>query len=223
MNRHVADSTDSTVVRVHDGSSEKVCQRYNLTGNRPPHGDLVAKARHEVETSPPFFPGSVLVGHCSSWPLGVVSLDSPLVPRKSCHTSRGVLRDQRSRWHVWPNGVPRPVHLTGAGSVSGLRLRDAKAFDGADHDLSKSSRIKVRRGNPMPSLAVRFDPADLEQLRVRAEAEGLGATQLVGRWVMEHLDEPSVGGAVEDLVEGLEKSLKATRALKRSTGTRKAG
>jgi len=40
---------------------------------------------------------------------------------------------------------------------------------------------------------------------------------------MEHLDEPSVGGAVEDLVEGLEKSLKATRALKRSTGTRKAG
>lgn len=75
----------------------------------------------------------------------------------------------------------------------------------------------------MPSLAVRFDPADLEQLRVRAEAEGLGATQLVGRWVMEHLDEPSVGGAVEDLVEGLEKSLKATRALKRSTGTRKAG
>jgi hypothetical protein len=42
-----------------------------------------------------------------------------LVPRKSCHTSRGVLRDQRSRWHVWPNGVPRPVqHLTGAGSVS---------------------------------------------------------------------------------------------------------
>lgn len=56
-----------------------------------------------------------------------------------------------------------------------------------------------------------------------AEAEGLGVTQLVRRWVMERLDEPSPGSAVEELMEGLEKSLKAARALKRSTGTRKAG
>lgn len=83
--------------------------------------------------------------------------------------------------------------------------------------------MTVRRGNPKSSLAVRFDSADLEQLRVRAEVEGLGVTQLVRRWVMERLNEPSPVGAVEDLMEGLEKSLKAARALKRSTGTRKAG
>ena len=89
--------------------------------------------------------------------------------------------------------------------------------------MSKLTRVTVRRGNPKSSLAVRFDPADLEQLRVRAEVEGLGVTQLVRRWVMERLNEPSPVGAVEDLMEGLEKSLKAARALKRSTGTRKAG
>jgi hypothetical protein len=40
---------------------------------------------------------------------------------------------------------------------------------------------------------------------------------------MERLNEPSPVGAVEGFMEGLEKSLKAARALKRSTGTRKAG
>ena len=106
-NGHVADSTDSDGrPGPDDGRPRRFAERITSLGNRPPHGDLVAKARHEVETSPPFLPGSVLVGHCSSRSLGVVSLDSPLVPRKSGHTFRGVLRDQRSRWHVWQNGVP---------------------------------------------------------------------------------------------------------------------
>jgi hypothetical protein len=100
--------------------------------------------------------------------------------------------------------------------------KEAAAFDEADHDLSKLRRVEVRRGEPKSSLAVRFDPADLERLRQRAEAEGVGVTQLVRRWVIEHLDEPEAATAVDDLMQGLEKSLQAARAIKRSTA-RKAG
>ncbi|MGH9092204.1 MAG: hypothetical protein ACRDZR_12640 [Acidimicrobiales bacterium] len=98
---------------------------------------------------------------------------------------------------------------------------DARAFDEADHDLSELHRVEVRRGEPKSSLAVRFDATDLVRLRQRAGAEGVGVTQLVRRWVQERLDEPESGAAVEDLMEALEKGLRAARAIKRST--RKAG
>ncbi len=44
--------------------------------------------------------------------------------------------------------------------------KDAAAFDKADHDLSKLRRVEVRHGEPKSSLAVRFDAADLERLRL---------------------------------------------------------
>ncbi len=44
----------------------------------------------------------------------------------------------------------------------------------------------------------------------------VGVTQLVRRWVVERLDEPEPGGAVEDLMDSLEKSLRAARAIKHS-------
>jgi hypothetical protein len=100
--------------------------------------------------------------------------------------------------------------------------KDAEAFDKAEFDLSHMHRATVRRGEPKSSLAVRFDTGDLERLRDRADTEGVGVTQLVRRWVTERLDEVEPAGAVDDLMEGLERSLRAARALKRSTG-RKAG
>lgn len=90
---------------------------------------------------------------------------------------------------------------------------DAKVFDETDHDHSKYRRAEIRRGEPKSSLAVRFEAADLDRLRRRAGAEGVGITQLVRRWVQERLDEPEPGAAVDDLMEGLEQSLRAARAI----------
>ena len=100
--------------------------------------------------------------------------------------------------------------------------KSAAAFDETDHDLSKLRRVEVPRSEPKSSLAVRFEAADLERIRQRAEAEGVGITQLVRRWVVERLEEPETTVAAEDLMEGLEKSLRAARAIKRSM-KRKAG
>ena len=98
---------------------------------------------------------------------------------------------------------------------------DATAFDETDHDLTTLRRVELRRGEPKSSLAVRFEAADLERLRQRAESEGVGVTQLVRRWIQERLDEPEPAAAVEDLIDTLEQSLRAARAIRRST--RKAG
>jgi hypothetical protein len=71
-------------------------------------------------------------------------------------------------------------------------------------------------------LSVRFDAADLERLRERAAASGVGITQLVRTWVLERLDEPEPSAAVSDLMESLERSLRAARTIKRaSSETRK--
>jgi hypothetical protein len=50
--------------------------------------------------------------------------------------------------------------------------------------VSKLTRVKVRRGSPKSSLAVRFDPADLEKFRARAEVEGLAlrSWSVAGSW-----------------------------------------
>ncbi len=40
----------------------------------------------------------------------------------------------------------------------------------------------------MSAFAVRFDPADVDRLRARAGAEGVGVTQLVRAWVLDRLE-----------------------------------
>lgn len=40
----------------------------------------------------------------------------------------------------------------------------------------------------MSAFAVRFDPADVNRLRARAQTEGVGVTQLVRAWVLERLE-----------------------------------
>jgi hypothetical protein len=52
---------------------------------------------------------------------------------------------------------------------------------------------------PKTALAVRFDPADLDRLRERALAEGIGVTQLVRTWVLERLNDDSPGQLPADL------------------------
>jgi hypothetical protein len=80
------------------------------------------------------------------------------------------------------------------------------------------ARVRRRNVEPKNALAVRFEVADLDRLRARAEAEGVGVTQLVRTWAVERLDEPPEAGAADDLVESLQKSLQAARVLKRSQG-----
>lgn len=99
---------------------------------------------------------------------------------------------------------------------------DKAAFDAGDFDVTSLRRVEVQRGQPKSSLAVRFDAADLERLRQRADAEGVGITQLVRRWVLDRLDEPDDAGSVDDLIDALDNSVRAARALKRS-GPRRAG
>jgi len=50
---------------------------------------------------------------------------------------------------------------------------------------------------------------------------GVGITQLVRAWVLERLDEPEPSAAVGDLMEALERSLRAARTIKRASGTQK--
>jgi hypothetical protein len=96
----------------------------------------------------------------------------------------------------------------------------ADEFDRAEHLPSEMSGAKVRRRRTEPknALAVRFEVADLDRLRDRAEAEGVGVTQLVRNWVVERLDEPSEAGIADDLVASLQQSLHVARALRRTQG-----
>ncbi|MHB8329559.1 MAG: hypothetical protein ACYDD6_08055 [Acidimicrobiales bacterium] len=100
---------------------------------------------------------------------------------------------------------------------------EADDFDNAEHPLSDMVDVRVRRRKLQPknALAVRFEVTDLDRIRKRAEAESVGVTQLIRSWVLERLDEPESSTAVQDLMESLEKSVRAARALKRAS--RKAG
>lgn len=97
---------------------------------------------------------------------------------------------------------------------------DVVAFDDGTLDTSRlrPSDVKIGR-EPKSNLAVRFDGADLDRLRQRAEAEGVGVTQLVRTWVLERLDEPPATSALGDLMASLEASLRAARTIKRSIRT----
>ena len=70
----------------------------------------------------------------------------------------------------------------------------------------------------MPSLAIRFTPEVLTELRTRAAAEGVGVTQLVRGWTLERLQSeqvttlpPDVGDALQVLIEHLRIPAKSAR------------
>lgn len=99
---------------------------------------------------------------------------------------------------------------------------DVAAFDRGDIDYDRltPSDVKiVRDGGPKSALSVRLDGADINRLRLRAEMEGVGLTQLVRRWILERLDEPPPGEAIVDLMKALEAGLKAAQVIKRTAPT----
>lgn len=99
---------------------------------------------------------------------------------------------------------------------------DIDAFDEGDFDLATMRPSDVRVGRePKSALSVRFDAADIERLRQRAAAAGMGITQLVRTWVLERLEEPEPSAAVDDLLESLQRSLRAARSIQRGSGTEK--
>ena len=99
---------------------------------------------------------------------------------------------------------------------------DVEAFDEGEFDLAALRRAEVRVARePKSALSVRFDADDIERLRERAGASGMGITQLVRTWVLERLDEPEPSAAVGDLMESLEKSMRAARSIQRASGKEK--
>jgi hypothetical protein len=99
---------------------------------------------------------------------------------------------------------------------------DIDAFDEGEFDLGTLRRADVRVARePKSALSVRFDADDIERLRERAGAAGVGVTQLVRTWVLERLDEPEPGAAVGDLMESLERSMRAARSIQRASGKKK--
>ncbi len=44
---------------------------------------------------------------------------------------------------------------------------------------------------PKSAIAIRLDAADVERLKARADAEGMGFTQLARQWILERLEEDS--------------------------------
>lgn len=63
------------------------------------------------------------------------------------------------------------------------------AAEADEMEFGKGRRVKVRTGEPMSALAVRLSGTDIERLRARAEAQGVGVTQLVRTWILARLDE----------------------------------
>jgi hypothetical protein len=63
---------------------------------------------------------------------------------------------------------------------------DADAADGLE--FGNGTPVEVHTGQRMSAFAVRFDPADVDRLRARADAEGVGVTQLVRAWVLDRLE-----------------------------------
>ncbi len=57
-------------------------------------------------------------------------------------------------------------------------------------EFGSGTPVEVKAGpQRMSAFAVRFDPADVDRLRARAHAEGIGVTQLVRAWVLDRLED----------------------------------
>ncbi len=62
-------------------------------------------------------------------------------------------------------------------------------YDATEFPLSSLRRVPVNRpGRPQEAFALRLPPEAVEELRERAEARGLGVTQMVREWVLDRLE-----------------------------------
>lgn len=58
--------------------------------------------------------------------------------------------------------------------------------------IAKGAQVGFRQAKKTNTLTVRFEPADLQQIREEANQRGVGPTTLVRMWVRERLREPGV-------------------------------
>ena len=66
---------------------------------------------------------------------------------------------------------------------------EADADEADALEFGSGTPVDVKAGpQRMSAFAVRFDPADVDRLRAKARAEGVGVTQLVRAWVLDRLD-----------------------------------
>jgi len=66
---------------------------------------------------------------------------------------------------------------------------EADADEADALEFGSGTPVDVKAGpQRMSAFAVRFDPADVDRLRARAHAEGIGVTQLVREWILERLE-----------------------------------
>ena len=66
---------------------------------------------------------------------------------------------------------------------------EADADEADALEFGSGTPVDVKAGpQRMSAFAVRFDPADVDRLRAKARAEGVGVTQLVRAWVLDRLE-----------------------------------
>ena len=66
---------------------------------------------------------------------------------------------------------------------------EADADEADALEFGSGTPVDVKAGpQRMSAFAVRFDPADVDRLRAKARAEGVGVTQLVRTWVLDRLE-----------------------------------
>lgn len=68
-------------------------------------------------------------------------------------------------------------------------IYEADAIEADGLEFGNGAPVEVKAGpRRMSAFALRFDPAVVERLRVRADTEGVGVTQLVRAWVLDRLE-----------------------------------
>jgi hypothetical protein len=80
---------------------------------------------------------------------------------------------------------------------------DRRHYDDGEFPLSTLRRVTVNRpGRPQEAFALRLPVEAVEELRERAEAQGIGVTQLVREWLLERLqlERRRPGAAAEALL-----------------------
>ncbi len=94
-------------------------------------------------------------------------------------------------------------------------VESAEASTPEDGDPVSLEDVRAEGRKRSVTLSARFNPIDVARIRVIAEREGVGATQLVRAWVLEALE------AAEEAREGDESAGKLMAALEESVSAAK--